>query len=287
MKKMSLFIFTIVIFTIITISLFIFFLSKKNTKIFDTPTTTSTSTEEQSTLPTNLTATTTTKKYFDYLEIVNSCGISFNGTCVNMRSSPSKKSKVVDKLRTGIVLQISDTITNDEGVWYKIKVDQGIMFPERAAGGWYVAAGDYISLFKDEGVQDLTSKNKATSTKYIVVDISEQMLYAYDDKILYMKTPVSTGLTSTPTPRGTFTIFKKTPSRYMQGPLKGVSEQYYDLPGVPWDLYFTADGAVIHGAYWHNSFGQKWSHGCVNLSPEESKKLYSWADLGIPVIVKN
>jgi lipoprotein-anchoring transpeptidase ErfK/SrfK len=72
----------------------------------------------------------------------------------------------------------------------------------------------------------------------------------------------------------------------MQGPLKGVSGQVYDLPGVPWDLYFTAEGAVIHGAYWHDKFGQPWSHGCVNLSPQNAKKLYLWADIGTTVIVR-
>ena len=73
----------------------------------------------------------------------------------------------------------------------------------------------------------------------------------------------------------------------MQGPLPGVSDQYYDLPGVPWDLYFTKDGAVIHGAYWHDHFGEQWSHGCVNLPTDKAKELYLWAAVGIPVTVKN
>ncbi|MCR4306356.1 MAG: L,D-transpeptidase, partial [Candidatus Yonathbacteria bacterium] len=90
-----------------------------------------------------------------------------------------------------------------------------------------------------------------------------------------------------PTPRGTFTIFKKTPSRYMQGPIPDIADQYYDLPGVPWNLYFTHEGAVIHGAYWHDSFGSAYSHGCVNLPPEQARKLYNWADLGTGVIVKD
>ena len=73
----------------------------------------------------------------------------------------------------------------------------------------------------------------------------------------------------------------------MQGPLLGVSDQYYDLPGVPWDLYFTEQGGAIHGAYWHDKFGKRWSHGCVNLPLEEAKKLYEWADVGTPVVVRD
>ena len=103
-----------------------------------------------------------------------------------------------------------------------------------------------------------------------------------------MEVYISTGLEFTPTPRGTFTVFKKTPSRYMQGPLPNLPDnQYYDLPGVPWNLYFTHGGAVIHGAYWHNSFGKPYSHGCVNLSPEDARKLYDWAELGTKVIVED
>ncbi len=103
-----------------------------------------------------------------------------------------------------------------------------------------------------------------------------------------METDISTGLELTPTPRGIFTVFKKTPSRYMQGPLPNlIDQQYYDLPGVPWNLYFTDGGAVIHGAYWHNSFGNRYSHGCVNLPTEKARDLYNWTPLGTKVTVKD
>ena len=99
---------------------------------------------------------------------------------------------------------------------------------------------------------------------------------------------ISTGLELTPTPRGTFTIFRKTPTRYMQGPLPYMPVQkYYDLPGVPWNLYFTESGAVIHGAYWHENFGSQYSHGCVNVDLDLAKQLYDWADLGTTVVVED
>jgi lipoprotein-anchoring transpeptidase ErfK/SrfK len=113
------------------------------------------------------------------------------------------------------------------------------------------------------------------------------MLYAYDGDTLYMQEAISTGLELTPTPRGVFTVYRMTPSRYMQGPIPGISDQYFDLPGVPWNLYFTPEGAVIHGAYWHDRFGSPWSHGCVNLPPEKAKKLYAWAEIGTKVVVQD
>ena len=80
-------------------------------------------------------------------------------------------------------------------------------------------------------------------------------------------------------------VYRKTPSRYMQGPLPNISSKYYDLPGVPWNLYFTREGAVIHGTYWHEKFGQPWSNGCVNVPYREAEALYHWAPLGTTVTV--
>ena len=72
----------------------------------------------------------------------------------------------------------------------------------------------------------------------------------------------------------------------MQGPIEGVSDHYYDLPGVPWNMYFTEEGAAIHGAYWHTDFGETHSNGCINLPLEIAEKMYKWADLGTEVIVR-
>ncbi len=224
-------------------------------------------------------------KGVQYLEVVDGCDSAYKGTCVNMRSGTSSTSPVVERLRTGVVLRVEGTVHVDGHDWYKIMMDKSIRFPERVKSDWYVYA-DAVRLFTDEGDKNL-SKASATTTKNIYVNLTEEMLYAYDDDVLFMKAPISTGLEYTPTPPGTFTVFRKTPSRYMQGPLPGVSSQVYDLPGVPWNLYFTNEGAVIHGAYWHDKFGQPWSHGCVNLSPENAKKLYEWAAVGTKVIVQH
>jgi lipoprotein-anchoring transpeptidase ErfK/SrfK len=224
---------------------------------------------------------------FPYIEITDGCDWSYTGTCINMRSGPGTEYGVVLRLRTGMVLKVASTATSTDGsIWYKIAFDNSIRYPERVTSDWYVKA-DAVNLIENNGDHQYIKNVTATTTKRIVVDISQEMLYAYEGDTLFMKEPISTGLEFTPTPHGTFTVYKMTPSRYMQGPLPGVSSQKYDLPGVPWNLYFTKDGAVIHGAYWHNSFGKPWSHGCVNLSPENAKKLYLWADLGIRVTVQN
>ena len=227
------------------------------------------------------------KVLFEYVEVTGGCGPHFEGECLNVRSGPGVEYPAVAKLRNGIVLKAGGMVMNEGEEWYKIVFDEWLRYPERVKGDWYVAA-EFVDILYDEGDRTVWEDGKSTTTKNIIVDRSDQKLYAYDGEELVMEYTISTGLELTPTPRGTFTIYKKTPSRYMQGPLPNlVSQQYYDLPGVPWNLYFTEGGAVIHGAYWHESFGRPYSHGCVNVSPAEARILYNWATLGTTVTVRD
>lgn len=224
---------------------------------------------------------------FEYVTIIDSCGIHFEGECVNARSGPGTDFEVMTRLRNDVVLKVDGKVERDGRSWFRIVFDEWLRYPERLKGEWYVSA-DYVEVLLDEGARTTWEHGSATTSKRILVDRTEQKLYAYDGDELFMETAISTGLELSPTPAGTFTIFKKTPSRYMQGPIPNVpGSDYYDLPGVPWNLYFTEGGAVIHGAYWHDSFGQKYSHGCINLPPAEARKLYEWTPLGTKVTVQD
>ena len=56
----------------------------------------------------------------------------------------------------------------------------------------------------------------------------------------------------------------------------------YDLKDVPWVMYFYK-GYSFHGTYWHTTFGQPMSHGCVNMITEDAKWLFDWAPKGTKV----
>ncbi len=221
-----------------------------------------------------------------FIEVTDSCGIHYGGDCLIARSAPTTTAKIVARLRTGMVLPVGDAVSLDGRTWHKVVFDEWLRYPERVEGDWYVA-GDFVEVFYDDGIADLRD-SEASTTKRITIDRSSQTLVAYDGNDIFMEATISTGLELTPTPRGNFKIFRKTPTRYMQGPLPYLADkQTYDLPGVPWTLYFTEGGAAIHGTYWHNNFGSAQSHGCVNMSPGEAKKLYGWADLGTKVLVQD
>lgn len=222
-----------------------------------------------------------------FIEVLDGCAADFSGTCVNIRMEATTSSPAIGKLRTGTVLPVSKVTETDPSgrVWYKVEFNEWIRYRDRVAKDWYVAS-DQVRAFYDPGTT-LLMPGDAPTTKRIIVDRSEQMLYAYDGEELALKTTISTGHDLTPTPRGNFRVFKKTPSRYMQGPLPDVSDDYYDLPGVPWNMYFTAEGGAIHGAYWHTNFGQQWSHGCVNVPLDTARELYEWAPVGTTVTVQD
>jgi LysM repeat protein len=121
------------------------------------------------------------------------------------------------------------------------------------------------------------SQPAASSGRWIDINLSSQTLTAYEGSTPVFSTLVSTGL-AFPTPVGTYSILYHVRSQRMSGP-------GYDLPNVPWVMYFTNRGHAIHGAYWHNNFGQPMSHGCVNLPLGEAEWLYSFTPNGARVVV--
>ena len=116
--------------------------------------------------------------------------------------------------------------------------------------------------------------------KRIEVDLSKQMVYAFEGDEKVMEFLVSTGKWGK-TPTGEFTIGYKTTSQKMSGGSKALRTYYY-LPNVPYVQFFGNDeipwskGFSFHGTYWHDKFGTPQSHGCINMRTEDAEKLFEW-----------
>lgn len=110
--------------------------------------------------------------------------------------------------------------------------------------------------------------------KWIEVNVTTQEVTAWEGNVPVMSFIVSTGLPNTPTVLGEYNIYWKLERTLMTG------DDYY-LPDVPYTMYFFK-GYGLHGTYWHDNFGQPMSHGCVNLTIDNSKRLFEWADPVIP-----
>ena len=116
----------------------------------------------------------------------------------------------------------------------------------------------------------------------VVVSLSQQALWAYEDGVVVRSTYVSTGTEKFRTPPGYFTVNTKIPEQDMEGVIGG---EYYNVPKVPDVLYFTDRGHAIHGTYWHENFGVPMSHGCINLPMDVAQWMYDWAPLGMAVLI--
>ncbi len=112
---------------------------------------------------------------------------------------------------------------------------------------------------------------------WVDVDLSEQMVYAYEGYYQVNEFLVSTGTYLHPTVTGTYSIYVMYRYADMAGP------GYY-LPDVPYVMYFY-QGYGLHGTYWHNNFGTPMSHGCVNLRIEDAGWIFDWASIGMVVHV--
>lgn len=120
---------------------------------------------------------------------------------------------------------------------------------------------------------------------WIRVDLSEQKLSLFQGNQIIFSALVSTGTWRYPTPQGTFMVWGKFRFDDMQGGSKQQGDYYY-LPKVPHAVYFYQDYA-IHGTYWHQNFGRRMSHGCINLSQKDASYVYQQVGIGTPVVIRS
>lgn len=150
----------------------------------------------------------------------------------------------------------------------------------------------FVTDYNPYGVDTTTLPGR----RYIVVDISDQTLTAYQGDQVILQTLVSTGIEPNHTEIGAFHVRMKFPVQDMTGFTSSTGEVLsvgttegegipYDVKDVPNVMYINYDAEALHGAYWHNNFGNRMSHGCVNLPLDVATFLYEWAPLGTAVTV--
>jgi lipoprotein-anchoring transpeptidase ErfK/SrfK len=149
---------------------------------------------------------------------------------------------------------------------------------------WYLIAEDqWIRQTYVGKVTPSAPPPEVGGAAWIDINLFEQTLAAYVGGRMVYATLVSSGLPGWDTPVGLFQVWRKVESGKMSGAYN--RPDYYFLEDVPWALYFNQDVA-LHAAYWHNSFGYRHSHGCVNLAPADARWLFGWAPEGTWVRVQ-
>jgi lipoprotein-anchoring transpeptidase ErfK/SrfK len=110
------------------------------------------------------------------------------------------------------------------------------------------------------------SPEKPKSSVVINVNKSSQQMTVFVDGVELYSWPVSTGKSHYFTPSGSYTASSMNKIWY--------SKQWDNAP-MPNAIFFTKKGHAIHGTNEVKNLGKPASHGCVRLSPEHARTLYS------------
>jgi LysM repeat protein len=127
----------------------------------------------------------------------------------------------------------------------------------------------------------------AIHAKEILVDISDQRLYAYQDGVLLYDFIASTGMAGRDTQPGNYSVLNKIPNAY----------------GATWNIWMPNwlgiywAGSLQNGIHalpilpgggrlWDGWLGTPVSYGCVILGIWESQSLYDWAEVGTTVTIR-
>ena len=126
-------------------------------------------------------------------------------------------------------------------------------------------------------------KKEATKKKEIRVFIERQVLVALENDEEVYSFDIVTGREEKETTVGKYKIFRKH---------KKYTSKTYGSE-MPYTMFFTKDGKAIHGttmatlrSYLHSYLTESvGSQGCVGLTDDDAKALFTWAPVGTPVIV--
>lgn len=204
-------------------------------------------------------------------------------TFINKTVSPQIRRGVVNKR----------VLINDSGEVLQVLQEGrrglGAVNPGNAAEEIRQALLNNRNLEFDLDIQEIdfkTEKVNFNGQKWILVDLSEQSTTLYSGNTALQRFTISSGVAPWQTPTGTFYVWYKNPKQVMTGGSRAVGDYYY-LPNVTWNTYFTHSGVGFHTAYWHNNFGHPMSHGCINMREADAKVVYDFAPIGTMVVVQN
>jgi LysM repeat protein len=126
----------------------------------------------------------------------------------------------------------------------------------------------------------------ANDGKWILIDISEQHMYAYEDDRLIYSFVASTGIGNS-TRIGTFKVLDKIPNAY---------SQRFNI-WMPYWMGIYYSGTLENGIHglpklwngvelWGNLLGRPATYGCIETRTSEAKLIYDWAEIGTKVVIR-
>jgi hypothetical protein len=188
----------------------------------------------------------------------------------DVRAGPDASLRRSYRLYYDAIFRVVEVQTDAAGaVWYGIR--DGLTW-----SGVHWARAAHLRVIQPEELAPLSSEGKE---KRVVIELGKQLLTCFEDDDAVFETRLSSGMPGMVTPLGVHRVLQKVPTTRMIG---GVGDDYYDLPGIGFCTYFTPKGVAIHGTYWHNDYGRRRSHGCVNVPTPAAQWVYRWCRPDVP-----
>jgi hypothetical protein len=154
--------------------------------------------------------------------------------------------------------------------------------------GYHEEKGPYVRIADNEWMLkgDLAHPTLAPppdevngSERWIDVSLASQTIVAYEGPKPVYATLVSTGRgprgSDSATPPGVHRVWVKIQTSTMDNVEREDVSKHYSMEDVPYVQFFSK-AVALHGAFWHSGFGKVRSHGCVNLSPLDSKWFFGF-----------
>jgi len=187
------------------------------------------------------------------------------------------------RLYYGQVVWIDRVRTDNGFVEYRWNEDvNGHGYGYGAYGEFYWGDGAGFKVLTEADVAPI-SPDMDPNEKRIEANLDFQTLSCYEGTTEVYFCRIASGLGYDPstglesdklaTPVGNLLTHWKIVSLNMTA---GTFQSGYSTPAVPWNTMISGDGVAIHGAFWHNAFGEKRSHGCINVTPEDAKWIFRW-----------
>ncbi|MGD2104495.1 MAG: L,D-transpeptidase [Anaerolineae bacterium] len=174
------------------------------------------------------------------------------------------------RLYYGTVYRVVKRVLDEEGgLWCQLK--DGLTW----SAGPYVRARSLRRIPEEQ----LLPISPGRPDKRLEIRIPPQTLICLEGGRPVFETRIASGVYGLGTPLGEFRVLYQRHTRRMVG---GSGDDRYDLPGVPFPVYFTRSGVAIHGTYWHNDYGRRHSHGCVNVTSEAARWIFRWVEPHVP-----
>jgi len=212
----------------------------------------------------------------------------------NVRTGPSTRDSIVTVDAPGTPVTVYTTVSGQvvwSGIsnWYRVSsfssapryIYAALVAPSNSPGG----NGGSVS-------PDARGKE-------ILISLSKQWMYVYDNGHEVYNSPVTSGQPSLQSPTGTYHVFLKLHPTTFYSPWPYGSPYWYPPTHINYALEFLP-GYFLHDSWWHSVYGPgtngwhhdpvdgwQWgSHGCVAMPLSAASWLYQWAPIGTTVQVE-